>query len=81
MTRQLHDTLRELGLNQALQEFAVAMPDARQRLDYIAQMTGAGGEPGAQCNGHRPSAAGRPAKRSRCPARTLGSAFRRTAVA
>lgn len=39
MTRQLHDTLRELGLNQALQEFAVAMPDARQRLDYIAQMT------------------------------------------
>ncbi|MDD3675725.1 protein phosphatase CheZ [Thauera propionica] len=39
MTRQLHDALRELGLNEALQDFAEAMPDARQRLDYIAQMT------------------------------------------
>lgn len=39
MTRQLHDTLRELGLNHALQDVAKAMPDARQRLDYIAQMT------------------------------------------
>ena len=39
MTRQLHDTLRELGLNEALQQAANAVPDARQRLDYIAQMT------------------------------------------
>ena len=39
MARQLHDTLRELGLDEALHDAAKAMPDARQRLDYIAQMT------------------------------------------
>lgn len=39
ITRQLHNALRELGLNKAIQEAAKAMPDARQRLDYIAQMT------------------------------------------
>lgn len=39
MTRKLHDTLRELGLNGPLNEMAEAMPDARQRLDYIAKMT------------------------------------------
>jgi len=39
MTRQLHNTLRELGYDQALQEAAEAIPDARQRLVYIAQMT------------------------------------------
>ncbi|WP_068639275.1 protein phosphatase CheZ [Thauera butanivorans] len=39
MTRQLHDALRELGLDASLQEAAQAIPDTRQRLDYIAQMT------------------------------------------
>lgn len=39
MTRQLHDTLRELGYDQALEEAAKAIPDARQRLAYVAQMT------------------------------------------
>ncbi len=39
MTRQLHDTLRELGYDRALEEAAKAMPDARQRLAYVAQMT------------------------------------------
>ena len=39
MTRQLHDALRQLGYDQALQEAAEAIPDARQRLTYIAQMT------------------------------------------
>ena len=39
MTRELHNTLRELGYDQALQEAAEAIPDARQRLTYIAQMT------------------------------------------
>lgn len=39
MTRQLHDTLRELGFDQALEEAAKAIPDARQRLAYVAQMT------------------------------------------
>ena len=39
MTRQVHDTLRQLGFDHALQEVAEAIPDARQRLSYIAQMT------------------------------------------
>ena len=39
MTRELHDTLRQLGYDQALEEAAKAIPDARQRLNYIAQMT------------------------------------------
>jgi chemotaxis protein CheZ len=39
MTRQVHDTLQALGYDQALQEAAQAVPDARQRLNYIAQMT------------------------------------------
>ncbi len=39
MTRQVHNTLRELGYDEALQEAASAIPDARQRLNYIAQLT------------------------------------------
>jgi chemotaxis protein CheZ len=39
MTRQLHDTLRQLGYDRALEEAAKAIPDARQRLVYVAQMT------------------------------------------
>ena len=39
ITRQLHDTLRELGYDRSLQEAAKAIPDARQRLAYIAQLT------------------------------------------
>jgi chemotaxis protein CheZ len=39
MTRQLHDTLRELGYDKALQEAAHALPDATSRLLYVAQMT------------------------------------------
>lgn len=39
LTRQVHDTLRELGLEGTLQEAAEAIPDARQRLHYIARMT------------------------------------------
>lgn len=39
MTRELHDTLRELGYDKVLEETARAIPDARQRLSYIVQMT------------------------------------------
>jgi chemotaxis protein CheZ len=39
MTRKLHDMLIELGLDSALQEVAETIPDARQRLTYVAQMT------------------------------------------
>jgi chemotaxis protein CheZ len=39
MARKLHDAMHELGYDKALVETARAMPDARQRLVYIAQMT------------------------------------------
>jgi chemotaxis protein CheZ len=39
MARQLHDSLRELGYDKALEDSARQIPDARQRLAYIAQMT------------------------------------------
>ncbi len=39
MTRQVHDTLRVLGADSTLHEAVRAMPDARQRLNYISQMT------------------------------------------
>ncbi|GAB2182571.1 protein phosphatase CheZ [Denitratisoma sp. agr-D3] len=40
LARQLHDSMRELGYDKMLEESARQMvPDARQRLNYIAQMT------------------------------------------
>ncbi|MDD5247917.1 MAG: protein phosphatase CheZ [Rhodocyclaceae bacterium] len=39
MARQLHDSLRELGYDKMLENTAKTIPDARQRLTYIAQMT------------------------------------------
>jgi chemotaxis protein CheZ len=39
MARQLHDSLRELGYDKMLQDSASRMPDTRERLTYIAQMT------------------------------------------
>ncbi|MCP4637718.1 MAG: protein phosphatase CheZ [Methyloversatilis sp.] len=39
LARQLHDTLRELGYDHALEDVAQQMPDARSRLNYVAQMT------------------------------------------
>jgi chemotaxis protein CheZ len=40
LTRQLHDTLTQLGLMPGLQQSAAGLPDARSRLDYIARKTG-----------------------------------------
>lgn len=39
LTRQLHNSMRELGYDKALQDTAKQIPDARQRLAYIVQMT------------------------------------------
>ena len=39
MTRALHDSLRELGYDRKLAQAANAIPDARDRLNYIATMT------------------------------------------
>ena len=40
ITRQLHDTLSQLGVMPRLQEAANGLPDARSRLSYIAKKTG-----------------------------------------
>lgn len=39
LTRKVHDTLRALGSDTSLQDAVLSMPDVRQRLDYITQMT------------------------------------------
>lgn len=39
MTRSLHENLRELGLDQMIEKAAHDIPDARDRLNYVATMT------------------------------------------
>ncbi|MGB8516474.1 MAG: protein phosphatase CheZ [Gallionella sp.] len=39
MARTLHDTLRELGLNKEVEKAASSIPDARDRLNYVATLT------------------------------------------
>lgn len=39
MARQLHDTLRELGYDKLLEQAQAALPDAKDRLAYIANLT------------------------------------------
>lgn len=39
MARNLHDSLRELGYDKGLEDAARKIPDARERLAYIARMT------------------------------------------
>lgn len=39
MTRGLHDSLRELGFDKLLEKAAESIPDARDRLAYVAAMT------------------------------------------
>lgn len=44
LTRNLHDTLRQLGYDKDVENAVGALPDARARLDYIAQLTGKAAE-------------------------------------
>ena len=44
LTRKLHDALRELGYDQAVESAVSALPDARARLGYIATLTGQAAE-------------------------------------
>lgn len=39
LARKLHDSLRELGYDKALEETVRQIPDARDRLQYVARMT------------------------------------------
>ncbi|ATO33749.1 hypothetical protein DZA65_02736 [Dickeya dianthicola] len=49
LTRMLRDSLKELGLDQAITEAAEAIPDARDRLDYVVQMTAQAAERALNC--------------------------------
>jgi chemotaxis protein CheZ len=40
LTRELHDALRALGYDRSLNAAAAALPDARDRLAYVATLTG-----------------------------------------
>jgi len=40
LTRALHDALRELGYDRKLEQAVKTMPDTRDRLEYIATLTG-----------------------------------------
>lgn len=44
LTRNLHDTLRQLGYDKNVEDAVGALPDARERLDYIATLTGKAAE-------------------------------------
>ena len=44
LTRNLHDTLRELGYDKGVEAAVGSLPDARARLDYIANLTGKAAE-------------------------------------
>jgi len=44
MTRNLHENLRELGYHSKIEEAAKAIPDTRERLDYVANLTGQAAE-------------------------------------
>jgi chemotaxis protein CheZ len=44
LTRSLHDALRELGYDKAVEQAVDALPDARDRLAYIATLTGQAAE-------------------------------------
>lgn len=39
MTRSLHESLRALGLDKLIEEAASGIPDARDRLNYVAKLT------------------------------------------
>ena len=39
MARQLHDTLRELGYDKLIEQTVSALPDAKDRLAYVANLT------------------------------------------
>lgn len=49
LTRMLRDSMRELGLDQAIAQAAEAIPDARDRLDYVVTMTAQAAERALNC--------------------------------
>jgi len=49
LTRDLHNTLCQLGYDKAVNKVISELPDARDRLDYIAKLTGQAAEKALNC--------------------------------
>lgn len=49
LTRLLHDTLYELGYDKTVTALVQGLPDARDRLNYIAKLTGQAAEKALNC--------------------------------
>jgi chemotaxis protein CheZ len=49
LTRLLHNTLGELGYDKAVTNLVQGLPDARDRLNYIAKLTGQAAEKALNC--------------------------------
>jgi chemotaxis protein CheZ len=49
LTRDLHDNLCQLGYDKAVNKVMQELPDARDRLDYIAKLTGQAAEKALNC--------------------------------
>ncbi|MBS0855418.1 MULTISPECIES: protein phosphatase CheZ [unclassified Tatumella] len=49
LARMLRDNLRAMGLEQAIADAAEAIPDARDRLDYVVQMTAQAADRALSC--------------------------------
>lgn len=44
LTRTVHEALRQLGLDRAIEGAVASLPDARDRLNYIARISGEAAE-------------------------------------
>lgn len=74
MTRALHDSLRGLGFDQLIERASHDIPDARDRLDYVARMT----EQAAQRVLNATEAAGPLQDRMQANAATMASEWQST---
>jgi chemotaxis protein CheZ len=71
MTRALHESLRGLGLDKLIEKAATDIPDARDRLDYVARLS----EQAAQKVLNATDAAGPLQDRIEADAATLGASW------
>ena len=51
LTRNLHESLRGLGLDKLIQKTAHEIPNVRDRLKYVAEMSEQAAQRVIECNG------------------------------
>lgn len=62
LTRMLRESMRELGLEKGVQQAVATIPDGKDRLRYIAQMTAQAAEKNTQRHRHYQAVAGKNAR-------------------